>query len=91
MNTTLSSSTQAYPASYPTAVAAPVQHKHFQRGELITVESTLRHQPYTVLAGEVVILRQGRPVDLIEPGEWLDGWIGADAIAWRDTVLAPVH
>jgi len=60
---------------------------------LITVESTLRHQPYTVLAGEVVILRQGRPVDLIEPGEWLDGWIGADAIAvaWRDTVLAPVH
>lgn len=43
-----------------------------------------------LLSGEIVILRHGQPVDLIEPGEWLDGWGWANtiAVAWSDTVLA---
>lgn len=70
--------------------AVTAQTKYFQRGEIITLDGASVQRSYQLLAGEVVIIRQGRPVDLIEAGEWLGGWGWPDAIAvaWRDSVLA---
>ncbi|MEZ4706425.1 MAG: hypothetical protein R3A44_04425 [Caldilineaceae bacterium] len=48
---------------------------------------------YRVLKGEVLILRQGRVVDLVETGELLDAhiWPGATAVAWTDCTLEAVR
>lgn len=90
MQTTLRSDTPMYQGPWPTTTAAPAQTKHFRRGEIIFAEEGLGRRPYQLLSGEIVILRQGRPVDLIEPGEWLDGWglSNTIAVAWRDTIVA---
>lgn len=42
-----------------------------------------------VSAGEVIVLMNGRPVDLIEAGEYFDEsiWFGAKAIAFSDCTL----
>ena len=42
-------------------------------------ESTAK--PYLVTSGEILILRNGQPVDLLEPGDLLDLHIWADATA----------
>ena len=44
---------------------------------------------YKVLEGEVLIVRNGRTVDLVEAGEWLDAqiWTDATAVAWTDCIL----
>lgn len=46
---------------------------------------------YTVASGEVLILREGRVVDIVEPGELLDPriWTDATAVALTDCTLAP--
>ncbi|MEZ4869962.1 MAG: hypothetical protein R3C14_52025 [Caldilineaceae bacterium] len=46
-------------------------------------------QSYLVLSGEVVIMRNGRPVDLIEAGEWLESalWVGSSAVALTDCTV----
>ena len=46
---------------------------------------------YVVANGEVMILRDGRLVDIVEAGELLDAriWRGATAIAYTDCTLAP--
>ncbi|MEZ4656389.1 MAG: hypothetical protein R2911_02350 [Caldilineaceae bacterium] len=48
---------------------------------------------YRVLKGEVLILRQGRVVDLVEAGELLDAriWPGAMAVAWTECTLEAVR
>ena len=65
-----------------------------RRGERIF--NTRRHSPsvYTVVRGEVLILRRGLLVDLVGPGEFLDTrfWPGANAVAWTDCrLLAAEH
>jgi CRP-like cAMP-binding protein len=60
-----------------------------RRGE--RVFNTRRHslRVYTVVRGEVLILRRGLLVDLVGPGEFLDTrfWPGANAVAWTDCRL----
>ena len=63
-----------------------------RRGERIF--NARRHHPkaYTLVRGEILILRRGLLVDLVEPGEFLDirYWPGAHAVARPDCRLAVV-
>ncbi|MEZ4659735.1 MAG: hypothetical protein R2911_19440, partial [Caldilineaceae bacterium] len=58
------------------------------RGQVLSSADVLYHG-YQVLAGEVLIVRNGRTVDLVEAGEWLNAqiWPGATAMAWTDCIL----
>lgn len=60
-----------------------------RRGERIF--NTRRQSPsvYTVVKGEILILRRGQLVDVVGPGEFLDTrfWPGANAVAWTDCRL----
>lgn len=46
---------------------------------------------YVVTDGEVMIMREGRIIDIVEAGELLDSriWTGATAVAYTDCTLAP--
>lgn len=60
------------------------------RGSHIFDKHSPAPRPYTVTAGEVMILRNGHLVDLVEAGELLDPriWQGATAVARTDCTLA---
>lgn len=64
----------------------------FRMGELIFDEKQSRSQASVVASGEVVIMRDGRPVDIVGPGERLDPdlWPHATAIAWTECRLVSV-
>ena len=44
---------------------------------------------YLILSGEVIIIRNGQVIDLVEEGELLDPqmWQGATAIAWTQCMF----
>ena len=64
--------------------------REYRRGQIVFDARRHQHlmgqQPYRVVAGEVVIVRNGSAVDIVEPGEYLDPsiWQHATAIAWTD-------
>jgi hypothetical protein len=62
----------------------------FVEGQIIFQPEKPDGRAYRVLGGEVLILRSGHPVDLVESGEYLDGqvWPGAVALARTDCDLA---
>ena len=62
-----------------------------RRGGRIFGKTSPLARAYVVASGEVLILRDGRPVDLVEAGELLDPriWRDATAIARTDCTLAP--
>ncbi len=64
-------------------------HRDYRRGQVVFDGRRPDQQPYRVLAGEVVIVRNGSAVDIVEPGEYLDPsiWNRATAIAWTDCRL----
>lgn len=47
---------------------------------------------YKLISGEILIMRDGKMVDLVQPGELLDAaiWSGATAIALTHSVLQPI-
>lgn len=61
-------------------------------GGQILFDETDNSSVFQLLAGEVVILRNGQVVDLIEAGEVIDAgiWSGGTAVAWTDCVLQPI-
>ena len=83
----------------PVVVQMPVKatHRHIvrrrtvRRGMRIFGKSLPLANVYMVASGEVMILRGGQLVDLVEAGELLDQriWRGATAIAHTDCMLAP--
>lgn len=65
-------------------------HKKYQvRGETIVLNQEPEAKAYEVTCGEVLIIHNGRIVDLVEAGEILDTafWPGAMMIARIDCVL----
>jgi hypothetical protein len=62
-------------------------------GAYIFSADDLGKQQYLLVDGEVVVLREGKIVDLVESGEILDPalWPGADAIAWHTSFLQPLR
>ena len=83
------------PAIVHAPVVAPprriVRRRNVRKGGRIFGASLPLADAYFVAAGEVIILRDGRPVDLVEAGELLDPniWRNATAIAHTDCTLAP--
>jgi hypothetical protein len=75
------------------SVAAPARQRCAPAGEYIFTAGDLEGQQYLLVDGEVVVLRDGRIVDLVESGELLDPalWPGADAIAWHTSFLQPLR
>ena len=71
--------------------AASYAWRNVRKGGRIFGASLPLADAYFVAAGEVIILRDGRPVDLVEAGELLDPniWRNATAIAHTDCTLAP--
>jgi len=67
-----------------------IRRRSVPRGSRIFDKYAPPSRPYTVAAGEVMILRDGRLVDLVEAGELLDPriWQGATAVARTDCTLA---
>ena len=65
----------------------------YEQGETIMQMMGLENRAFIVTSGEVVIMQSGRPVDLIEAGEYFDEsiWLGAEAVALTACVLHPVH
>jgi hypothetical protein len=65
----------------------------FSRGEIVFPAGEGTAATYVLCEGEILILRRGRPVDLIEPGEFYDPalWRDAVALAHGDCTLAPVR
>jgi CRP-like cAMP-binding protein len=68
-----------------------VRRRRVRKGGHIFAESTPSANTYMVASGEVLIFRDGQPVDLVEAGELLDPriWSDATAIARTDCILAP--
>lgn len=62
-------------------------------GGQIIFDENETSQAYQVISGEVVILRSGQMVDLVQAGELLDAsiWNGATAVAWTHCVLQEVQ
>ena len=67
-----------------------VTRRHVAQGERIFSRTSPVWRAYTVTAGEVLIVRDGLPVDLVGAGELLDPrfWPGATALAHTDCTLA---
>ena len=70
-----------------------VQSRRVRRGTRIFDTSARFLRSYSIASGEVLILRGGRPIDLVETGELLDPriWRDATAIAFTDCTLASLH
>lgn len=62
-------------------------------GGQILFNETDSTSAFHLLAGEVVIIRHGQVVDLVETGERIDAaiWNGGTAVAWTDCVLQTVN
>jgi hypothetical protein len=62
-------------------------------GTTISLTNGMSKRKYIVLSGEIVILRNGQIVDLVETGEILDPtfWPGTVAVAWHLSVLQPLN
>lgn len=79
----------------PAFVQAPhrrvIRRRNVRKGGRIFGKTTPLASAYMVASGEVLILRDGRLVDLVEAGELLDPsiWSDATAIAFTDCTLAP--
>lgn len=71
------------------AVQASVR---YERGDVIFPAGNGETLPHLLVDGEILILRHGQPVELIEPGEYYDAalWRGTTAVAYRDCTLAPL-
>ncbi|MEM7131555.1 MAG: cyclic nucleotide-binding domain-containing protein [Chloroflexota bacterium] len=64
----------------------------YPKGETIIPLMGLGQRAFIVASGEVVILQNGRPVDLVEAGEYFDEsiWLGAEAVALTECTIVPV-
>lgn len=71
------------------------KNKNSPNGDLILLGGEIlfheydKNSAYHLLLGEVVMLRNGQVVDLVEAGELInaDMWQGVTAIAWTDCVI----
>ena len=77
-----------FPLPNATGRAAPTRIQ-FTKGQQLFHAAMLNTGAYLVTSGEVLIARNGRPVDLVEAGELLDIelWPGATAIALTAGVM----
>ena len=68
-----------------------VRRRRVRQGGLIFGRVAPLARPYVVAAGEVLILRDGQPVDLVTAGELLDPrfWGEVTAVAHTDCTLVP--
>ncbi len=86
-------STQAdLPIPIPLApLASPDRQQCVPAGEAIFTPDDVNRRQYLLVSGEVIILRNGQIVDLVESGELLDPaiWPGAMAVAWHASILQP--
>lgn len=73
----------------PTAPTRSANEIHFTKGEPLFQALQPNGRAYLVTQGEVLIVRDGRPIDLVEAGESLDAtlWPNAIAIALTDGSL----
>jgi hypothetical protein len=64
-----------------------------RKGQTVFDEQTLFDATYLVRSGEILIVRNGRPIDLVEADELLAAtlWSGAIAIAMTDSLLEPME
>ena len=62
------------------------------KGQRLFTDPALHSGTYLVTSGEVLILRNGRPVDLVEAGEILsrEVWSDADAVALTTCTLETI-
>ncbi|MEZ4684272.1 MAG: hypothetical protein R2932_59680 [Caldilineaceae bacterium] len=76
-------------ASLPFPVRPTTVARHIAKGQPIRHECEEGNRQYLVTDGEVVILRNGRPLDLVECDEVLDMrlWPNATAMALSDCTL----
>ncbi len=77
------------PETVPASVRRPLR---LQKGEQLFTESALGEQRYLMTSGELLILRNGRPVDLVEAGELLEHalWPDTTAVALTACAFEPV-
>ena len=63
---------------------ADVNHRRYHKGQIVFNSRQDSDQGFQVKSGEVVIVRDGCMVDIVEPGESCDSsqWQHAVAIAW---------
>jgi len=68
-----------------------IRRRKIRKGMRIFSEQRALSGAYVVTRGEVMILRAGRIIDIVEAGELLDAsiWRGATAVAYTDCTLAP--
>lgn len=74
---------------FSTTKTQPTQTVRYSQGQTVAHIMGLSHRAYVVTSGEVAIYVNGRPVDLIEAGEYFDEsiWLGGEAIALTDCTL----
>jgi hypothetical protein len=55
------------------------------KGESV-LRGSRRSQTYRLIEGEVLVLRHGVPIDLVEAGDYIDAriWPDATLLAWTD-------
>ena len=79
---TIANGITIFPLPNATGRVAPTRIQ-FAKGEQLFHAAMRNTGTYVVTSGEVLIVRNNRPVDLVEAGELLDSelWPGATAIA----------
>jgi hypothetical protein len=74
------------PASHPRVAALPYQSiVCAAKGERV-LRGSWRSQTYRLIEGEILVLRHGVPIDLVEAGDYIDAriWPDATLLAWTD-------
>ena len=79
------------PSRTTSAATCSGQHK-FRKGQIVFNSRCDGVRPYMVASGEVIIVRDGSVVDIVEQGEALDPciWNQAIGVAWTDCRLVGV-
>jgi hypothetical protein len=77
------------PAPVRKTVSRPLR---LHKGQQLFTEPALDEQSYLMISGELLILRDGRPVDLVEAGDLLERalWPGTTAIALTACTFEPL-
>lgn len=78
LNGVSSATTHPLPLPYQRIVCAA-------KGESVLAGSR-RSQTYRLIEGEILVLRHGVPIDLVEAGDYIDAriWPDATLLAWTD-------
>lgn len=88
-NHAISSLQSFVPAGTASVNAKDGQFVSYTAGQTVAHIMGLGQRAYIVTSGEIAIYVNGRPVDLVEAGEYFDEsiWLGGEAVALTDCSL----